>query len=449
MSSRKAGPPAGDPPVPVALEAERAILGAILVHNEALDKASEILEPADFYRQAHGRIFAAMLALGAAALAIDLLTLCDALRKAGDLEEVGGPAAIAALADGVPRSANAAHYAGIVKEKARQRSAIETGRRLVKAAQEGERPAAEIVTDAAEKLLEMGGAAMAGRPIRIRDLMSSGVEAIEKSQASEGGYVTGLPTGFTELDEMTAGLQPSDLILVAARTSQGKTALAMNIARYAASICNVLVFSLEMSRQQLFVRLLAAEARVNSHHLRTGSLAEEDWPRIAAAMQSLHDARLFIDDTPNIGVREVRARARQVRNEEGGLGLVVVDYLQLMRGRGRFDNRTQEIGTISRGLKGVAKELGLPLIALAQLSRAPEAGGGRKARRPQLHDLRESGDLENDADVVIMIYRPEAKDDERQDLAELILAKQRNGPTGSIKVAWSAACVSFDNFGML
>lgn len=439
-----------EPGLPYSLEAERAVLGAILVAPEAFDRAANVLEPHDFFRDAHRRIYMACGLCAENAQAVDLITVAEALRRTGQMEEIGGPAYLASLTDGTPRSTNVVHYAGIVKEKARLRAAILTGEALVRQAYSGEKPAAEMVTDAAERLLDMGGAALPGKPVRVASLMTAGIEAIERSQASEGGYVTGLATGFEQLDEMTAGLQPSDLFLIAARTSQGKTALAMNIARYVAASQNVLVFSLEMSKQQLFVRLLASEARVDSHRLRTGYLADRDWPKISQAMQTLHDLHLFIDDTPGIGVREVRARARQLRADEGGLALIVVDYLQLMRGRGNFDNRTQEIGTISRGLKGVAKELNVPLVALAQLSRASEAGPGRKARRPQLHDLRESGDLENDADVVLLIYRPETKDDDANALqvTELILAKQRNGPTGTVKVSWDASAVTFDNFRM-
>lgn len=223
----------------------------------------------------------------------------------------------------------------------------------------------------------------------------------------------------------------------------------MNIARNVAFSHNVLVFSLEMSKEQLFLRMLASEARVNSHHMRTGYLNDSDWPRLATALTTLSDLNLYIDDTPSIGVREVRARSRQLRQDKGSLGLVIIDYIQLMRGRGKFDNRQQEIGTISRGLKAVGKELKVPVIALAQLSRAMEAGPGKKARRPQLHDLRESGDLENDADVVVFIYRPEPKDGEDSvDQAELIIGKQRNGPTGTVKVGWDASCVTFDNLTM-
>jgi replicative DNA helicase len=437
-------------PLPHDLTAERSVLGAILVHPEvAYDAAADVLEPTHFFRAAHGAIFKAMSAMVDKGMIIDLVTLRSELQRVGMLDEVGGPAYIASLGDGVPRSANVEHYARIVKEAAQLREAVNTANRLRADAYTSEKPAAEMLSDAAERLLDLSGSALAGKPTKLSDLVGPGMEALEKSSAEGGGAVTGVASGFVKLDEMTAGLQPSDLILLAARTSQGKTALAMNIARNVAFGLNVLVFSLEMSKQQLFLRMLASESRCNSHSMRTGYLNDADWPRIAQAITTLSEINLYIDDTPSIGVREVRARARQLRTDKGSLGLIVVDYIQLMRGRGKFDNRQQELGTISRGLKAVAKELHVPIVALAQLSRAMEAGPGKKARRPQLSDLRESGDLENDADVVVFIYRPEPKDDEPADEAELIIGKQRNGPTGTVKVAWDASCVTFDNIGMV
>lgn len=434
--------------LPANIEAERSILGAILLHGEALDMVADLIRPEDFFRDAHRRIFAAILALAGAAQPVEFVTLKEALSRKGELDEVGGPAYISALVDGVPRSTNIQHYAAIVKEKSRLRETISTANRLSAAAYAEEEPAADLASGAAERLFDLGGAALPGKPVLLRDLSARGIEQIERAHAGRG-EVTGTATGFTELDEILAGLQPSDLVLVAGRTSQGKTALAMNVARFVARQAPVLVFSLEMTRLQLYMRLLASEAGVDSHRMRSGYLGEADWGLLAAAMGALGDCRMLIDDTPGIGVVEVRARARQVRGEHG-LGLVVVDYLQLMRGRGRFDNRTQEIGTISRGLKGVAKELGVPVVALAQLSRAPEAGHGRKARRPQLSDLRESGDLENDADVVLLIYRPEAEPgSEQQDVAEIIVAKQRNGPTGVVKLAFRKQYVRFENLALL
>ncbi len=437
--------------MPHDLSAERAVLGAILVSSESIDIAVDMLERSSFFREAHGRIFEAMVGLSEKSREIDMVTLLAELRRTGQLEEVGGPAYIASLSDGVPRSTNIQHYAGIVRELWQLRSAIYTSNKLRNEAYGSEKPSSDILSDAAEELLDLSGAAIAGKPTKLGDLVAAGMESLEKSAAEGGGAVTGIATGFTSLDEMTAGLHPGDLVLLAARTSQGKTSLAMNIARNVAFSHNVLVFSLEMSKEQLFLRMLASEGRLNSHHMRTGYLNDSDWPKLATAIGTLSELNMFIDDTPSIGVREVRARSRQLRQDKGSLGLIIIDYIQLMRGRGKFDNRQQEIGTISRGLKAVGKELKVPVIALAQLSRAMEGGPGKKARRPQLHDLRESGDLENDADVVVFIYRPEPKegDDQPADQAELIISKQRNGPTGTVKVAWDASCVSFDNLTVI
>lgn len=436
-------------PLPHDIAAERSVLGAVLVNADLFDIAVDVIESTHFFRDAHRRIFDAMVKLSEAGKPVDMLLLKTELQRTSQLEEVGGPAYIAGLADGVPRSANIEYYAQIVRDKAQLRAAIQTSHKLSREAYGSEKAPAEILSDAAESLLDLSSVALAGKPTRLGDLVGPGMESLEKSAAEGGGSVTGIATGFSSLDEMTAGLHAGDLVLLAARTSQGKTSLAMNIARNVAFNHNVLIFSLEMSKEQLFLRMLASEARVNSHHMRTGYLNDSDWPRLATALTTLSDLNLYIDDTPSIGVREVRARSRQLRQDKGSLGLVIIDYIQLMRGRGKFDNRQQEIGTISRGLKAVGKELKVPVIALAQLSRAMEAGPGKKARRPQLHDLRESGDLENDADVVVFIYRPEPKDGEDSvDQAELIIGKQRNGPTGTVKVGWDASCVTFDNLTM-
>ena len=454
MADRKPRPPAESSArpeesdgrvMPHDLEAERAVLGAILVNPEqAYDAVADIVDETVFFRDAHRRIFKALAKLAESGKGTDLVLLRSELQRAGDLEEVGGAAYIASLADGVPRSVNFSHYARIVKETSQLRAAIQTSNKLRAAAYLAEKPPADMISDAAEELLDLGGAAMAGKPTKLSELIAGGMESLERSASSDGN-ISGLSTGFTRLDEMTAGLQAGDLVLLAARTSQGKTSLAMNIARNVACSQNVLTFSLEMSKEQLFLRMMASEARVDSHSMRTGNIQDKDWGKLAQAISTLEALNLYIDDTPSIGVREVRSRSRQLRQDKGSLGLVVVDYIQLMKGRGKFDNRQQELGTISRGLKAVAKELKVPVIALAQLSRAMEAGPGKKARRPQLHDLRESGDLENDADVVLFIYRPEPKEGDANDQAELIVGKQRNGPTGTVKIGWDASTVSFDN----
>lgn len=428
--------------LPHDLDAERAVLGAVLLHEDLFHSVLDVLTTTDFYRDAHRRIYTAMLDLHEDRQAVDFLTVKHLLDRTGQLDEIGGPAYLSALTDGIPKSANIAHYAAIVVEQSRLRAAIAAGTKLVASAHDADREAAVLLGETAEKLFELGGAAVRTRPVLVRELLQAGMAALERAHANMG-FLTGLSTGFTELDEMTAGLQPSDLVLIAGRTSKGKTAIAVNIARHVAVAHTVLFFSLEMSKTQLLFRLLSGDARVEAHRMRAGVLGDKDWGKLSHAMAQISEAKLLIDDTPGIGVMEVRAKARQVRAEHG-LDLIVVDYLQLMRGRGKFDNRTQEIGTISRGLKALAKELDVPVVALAQLSRATEA---RKDKRPQLSDLRESGDLENDADVVLLLHRPEGADVDEgaEGLAEVIIAKQRNGPTGSVKLAFLSEFTRFEN----
>ncbi|MES2341686.1 MAG: replicative DNA helicase [Pseudomonadota bacterium] len=447
---RSDGPPhpaeTAERTLPHNLEAERAILGAVLLHNEALDAAADVVDSSHFFRDAHRRIFDKMIALSARGIAIDLVTLREELDRHGDLDECGGPAYLAALIDGVPRGSNVAHYAKVVREKHVLRSVIFASNKATAQAYAGEAPPGEIATDAAEALHEIGGDTLGGEALLLADLIGAGMSAIEKAYETKSGAVTGLATGFTKLDDLTAGLQPSDLIIVAARPSQGKTALALNIARAVDAV--VLVFSLEMSKEQLFLRMLSSESEVDSHRLRSGWLNDADWGPISAALSVLQGLRILIDDRAGAGVREVRARARQVKAKHG-LGLIVIDQVSHMRGRGKFDNRREEIGGISRGVKGVAKELNVPIILLSQLSRDVEGGRGKKARRPQLSDLAESSSLEADADVVIFPFRPEQKDDEAppdgREAAELIVAKQRNGPVGVVKVFWNKELVRFEN----
>ena len=444
-------PPKPDPPpaVPRNLDAERAVLGAILLHEEVLDQVVDVLQADDFFREAHKQIFGAMLRLSTQQQAVEAITIAQELTRVGALEDVGGKAYIMALVDGMPQSTNISHYARIVKEQSRLRAGICIGQQLVRQAYEAEQASGEIVTAAAERLLDLGNTALQGRPVPIRELVGEGMTTLEEMHARGVGAVTGLATGFLSLDELTAGLQPGDLILLAARTSVGKTALAMNIARNAGASVTVLVCSLEMTRVQLMLRLLSSESRVDSHRMRSGRyITEAHWQQIAEAVSRLAELRIFIDDTPSLTISALRARARRVRADHG-LGLVVVDYLQLMRGTGKFDNRTQEIGIISRGLKGLAKELNVPILALCQLNRLSEAQGSRR-RRPQLSDLRESGDLEQDADVVVFIYRDEPKaGDEADGIVELIIGKQRNGPTGTVKVVFAKQCLRFDNLAMV
>lgn len=423
-----------DPALPHNLEAERSVLGAVLLHNEALDHVEELQAP-DFFRRAHQQLYVAMLTLREAGMALDLVTLKEELARTGTLDEVGGPAYIAALVDGVPRSANVEYYAAIVVEHARRRAAITEASKLQQRAYEAEEPAASIVGDAAERLAALCERSTAGKAVPLSEVVPGGLAALQRARLS-GSVVTGLATHYTVLDELTTGFQPSDLIVVAARTSVGKTAFALSVARNVSRHGGTVLFhSFEMSRDQLFLRLLAADARIEIRRLRSGRLSDVEWHRVYDCAQRLADVPILIDDLSEPTCRSVRARARAAK----GLSLIVVDYLGLMAGQGKFDNRTQEIGTITRGLKRIAREFNVPVLALSQLNRSPEQ---RRAKRPQLSDLRESGDIEQDASVVILLYRPEEAD---EGIAEAIVAKQRNGPVGTARLAWLDYCARFEN----
>ena len=435
--------------LPHNLEAEKSVLGAILIHNDAFNHAAELIDSRDFFRDAHRRIFDKMVSLSERNEAIDLVTLKEELRRSGELEEVGGPAYIASLADGVPRTANVEHYARIVKEKATLRNLIHSANRILADAYHAEEDA-DLILDGAEKaIFEIAEDRIREGFVPLRDLVQSSFATIEKLQQHKG-LVTGVPTGFADLDEMTSGLQPSDLVLVAARPSMGKTSFVLNIAQYIGTQTEMTVgfFSLEMSKEQLFMRMLTSEARIDAHRFRSGYLNEKDYGRLSHALGTLAEARVFIDDTASIGVLEMRAKARRLQAEHG-LHLLIIDYLQLMQGRGRFESRQQELASISRSLKGLAKELKIPIIALSQLSRAPET---RSDHRPQLSDLRESGALEQDADLVMFIFREEQyrtedgqANQEAEGVAEIIVGKQRNGPTGTVKLAFIKEHTRFEN----
>lgn len=437
-----------DRTLPHNLEAERSVLGAILLHNDAFHLAVEVIDAGDFYRDAHRRIFDKMVALSERGNAIDLVTLKEELSRANEIDEVGGPAYIAALVDGVPRSTNVEHYARIIKEKATLRNLIFSANKILTTAYEAEEDADLILDRAEHSIFAIAEDKIRDGFVSLRDLAQTSLDTIEKLHARRE-LVTGVPTGFTDLDEMTSGLQPSDLIIVAARPSMGKTSLALNMAQHVGTKTDMCVgvFSLEMSKEQLFMRMLTGEARIDAHRLRGGFLGERDWGRLSEAIGTLSEAKIFIDDTPSIGVLEMRAKCRRLAAEHG-LHLVVVDYIQLMQGRGRFENRTLELGSISRALKGLAKELRVPVVVLSQLSRAPES---RSDHRPQLSDLRESGALEQDADVVVFIYRDDQYGDksepsaDTQGVAELIIGKQRNGPTGVVKLAFLREYTRFEN----
>ena len=435
--------------LPHNLEAEKSVLGAILIHNEAFNHAAELIDAHDFFRNAHARIFEKMVVLSERGDAIDFVTVKEELSKSGELDEVGGPAYIASLADGVPRSANVEYYARIVKEKSTLRSLIHSANKILSEAYEAEQEPDLLLDEAERQIFAIAEDRIRAGFVPLRDLVQTSFATIEKLQQHKG-MVTGVPTGFIDLDEMTSGLQPSDLVLVAARPSMGKTSFILNIAQHIGTQTDMTVgvFSLEMSKEQLFMRMLTSEARIDAHRFRTGYLNEKDYGRLSHALGTLAEAKVFIDDTASIGVLEMRAKARRLKAEHG-LHLIVIDYIQLMQGRGRFESRQAEIASISRSLKGLAKELSVPIVALSQLSRASET---RSDHRPQLSDLRESGALEQDADVVMFIYRAEQYRDadgnqntEEAGTAEIIIGKPRNGPIGTVKLAFIKEHTRFEN----
>jgi len=432
--------------LPHNLEAERSVLGAILVHNDAFNLAAQVIDSRDFYRDAHRRIFDRMVALNERRDAIDFVTLKEELARAGELDEVGGPAYVASLADGVPRATNVEYYARIVKEKSTLRNLIYAASKILTNAYEADQESDLILDEAESAIFAVADDRLKAGFVAMRDLVKDSFPKIEQL-FEQKRLITGVPTGFVDLDEMTRGLQPGDLVIVAARPSMGKTSLVLNISQYVASLGDSVVgfFSLEMSKEALFLRLLTSEAQIDGHRLMSGAIGGNDYHRISHALEKLNAMKLYIDDTANVGVLEMRAKARRLQAEHG-LHLLVVDYIQLMSGRGRFENRTLELASISRSLKGLAKELNVPIVVLSQLSRAPEA---RADHRPQLSDLRESGALEQDADVVALIYRDDVynRDPNSPDAgtAELILAKQRNGPTGVIRLAFLREQTRFAN----
>jgi replicative DNA helicase len=432
--------------LPHNLEAERSVLGAILVHNDAFNLAAQVIDARDFYRDAHARIFDKMVALNERGQAIDFVTLKEELSRAGDLDEVGGPAYVSSLADGVPRATNVEYYARIVKEKSTLRNLIYAANKILSNAYEADQEPELILDEAESAIFSVADDRLKAGFVPMRDLVKESFPKIELL-FEQKRLITGVGSGFVDLDTMTRGFQPGDLVIIAARPSMGKTSLVLNIAQYCAMQPDqtVGVFSLEMSKESLFLRLLTSEAQIDSHRLMSGAIGQKDYGRISHALETLSAMKLHIDDTANIGVLEMRAKSRRLQSEHG-LSMIIVDYIQLMSGRGRFENRTLELASISRSLKGLAKELRVPILVLSQLSRAPEA---RADHRPQLSDLRESGALEQDADVVILIYREDAynRDPNHPDAgtAELILAKQRNGPTGVVKLAFLREQTRFAN----
>jgi replicative DNA helicase len=433
--------------LPHNLEAERSVLGAILIDNHTFNLAAAVITSQAFFRDAHRRIFERMTELSERNQPIDLVTLKEALERAGELEEVGGPAYIASLVDGVPRSTNVEYYAQIVKEKATLRALIFSANKILANAYEADQEADLILDDAESAIFAVAEDRVKSGFIPMRELVNESFPRIEKLFEHKS-YITGVATGFDDLDRKTRGLQAGDLVIVAARPSMGKTSLVLNICQHVATHGGGVAgfFSLEMSKEQLFMRMLASEARIDTYRLLSGQIGQREYGQITHALEALSEAQLFIDDTAGIGVLEMRAKARRLQAEHG-LSVLAVDYIQLMTGRGRFENRTLELASISRSLKGLAKELSVPIIVLSQLSRAPEA---RSDKRPQLSDLRESGALEQDADVVALIFREEMyklgdEPSENDGVAEIIIAKQRNGPTGTIKLAFLREQTRFAN----
>jgi replicative DNA helicase len=431
---------------PQNTEAEESLLSAILVDNTALLEVVEVLSAGDFYRTAHQKIYAAMTDLFDRAEPIDLVTLSNHLKEKGQLETVGGAAFLARMVDVVPMAANAQHYARIVHDKAVLRRLIEKANAISKRCFQEQGPADEIVDFAESAIFEVTDKKARQAFYPLSKLIDVNIDFLEEKQKNKS-LVTGVPTGFGQLDNLTSGLQNSDLIILAARPSMGKTALALNIARNAAVEAGVpvAVFSLEMSKEQLSLRLLCSEARIDSSRLRSGFFSMEDWQRLTDAAGVLSAAPIFIDDSPSLSAMEVRAKSRRLKMDKN-IGLIVIDYLQLMQGRADAERRDLEISDISRSLKALAKEINLPVIALSQLNRMLEQ---RTDRRPRLSDLRESGALEQDADVVAFIYRDEVYNKEENNpnkgTAEVILAKQRNGPTGDVRLAFLNAYTRFEN----
>ncbi len=434
---------------PQNIEAEQSVLGAVLLDNDAINQAIEILTAEDFYRESHREIFRAMAALSEHNQPVDAITLTNALRTGGVLEAVGGAGYIAELAACVPTAANAAHYARIVREKALLRSIASIATEIASGAYDSPPNVDEYLDESEHKVFEISERRIRQSFHSMPELTRESIRLLERLYERKE-LVTGVPTGFLDLDRLTAGLQPSDLIVIAARPSMGKTALALNIAAHAATECDphvgVALFSLEMAKEQLVLRMLCAEGRVDSSRARAGYLGERDFPKLAQAAARLSEAPIFIDDSSDTSPIVLKAKCRRLMRERNtNLGLIIIDYLQLMRSARPGESREKEIAEISRSLKALAKELKVPVIALSQLNRQVET---RPDRRPLLADLRESGAIEQDADVIAFIYRDEMyhRDSKEPGVAEIIVAKQRNGPTGTAKLTYLTQFTRFENY---
>ncbi|KUJ96513.1 MAG: Replicative DNA helicase [Desulfonauticus sp. 38_4375] len=431
---------------PHSLEAEKAVLGGVFLSASLFFSIVDLLVPEDFYYPQHKLIFSTFLELHRQNKPIDLLTVTSELEKQNKLEEVGGPLYLASLPEAVATSANALYYAEIVKEKSTRRRLIETGTELITDGFEESRDIKEIVDDSERKIFSLAESSIKPVFVSSKELSSKVFEELQQ-RIERKEIVTGVPTGYYKLDELTAGFQPTDLIIIAGRPSMGKTAFALNVAMRAAvqTETPVAIFSLEMSKEQLMMRMLCSWGKVDLKNLRTGFVSDEDFIKLTDAASALSQAPIFIDDTPALSTIEIRARSRRLKAEQG-LGLVIVDYLQLMKASRTIDSREQEISEISRSLKALAKELEVPVVALSQLNRKVEE---RTDKRPKLSDLRESGAIEQDADLIIFLYRDEVynkkEDNPKKGIAEIIIGKQRNGPIGVVELAYLGRYTAFEN----
>ena len=420
---------------PQNLEAEQAVLGSMLLEEEAIVQGAELLEDSAFYKDTHRKLFNVLVSLYRANVAVDLVTVTDELKKRNLLEEVGGPSYLATLTSLVPTAANIEHYCRIVKQKSILRHLIRAAGQITTDCYE-DATEPDLLLDKAEALIfDIASKKLKRDAVAMKDIIKSSIEMIDTLYQRKG-MITGLPTGFVELDQQLAGLQPAEFIVVAGRPAMGKSSLALCVAENVALLqkAGVAIFSLEMSKEHLVQRLLCSHARINAHNVRSGMLSTSDWPNLTKAAGKLSEAPIFIDDSPSLSVLELRAKARRLKSRHD-ISLVIVDYLQLMEESSYADNRQQEISVISRSLKALARELNVPVIAVSQLSRAPER---RESFRPRLSDLRESGAIEQDADVVLMLFREDYYNptEENKGIAEVIVAKQRNGPTGAVKLAF-------------
>ena len=432
---------------PHSVEAEQAVLGGLMLDSNAWDAVADIISAGDFYRRDHRLIFEAIVEVAEIRGSCDAVTISEHLERKGRLEEIGGLAYLGTIARDTPSAANVRAYAEIIRERSTLRQLVTAGNEIAAAAIDGRgRPASELVDEAERRVFEIAERGSRGKMgfVAVRDLLPQTIDRLDLLHQSPGD-VRGVPTGFTQLDRKTTGLQPGDLIVIAGRPSMGKTTLAMNIAENAAIAKGVpaAIFSMEMSSEQLVNRLVSSLGRVNQTHLRTGNFSDEDWSRIQGAMSQLSSAKIFVDETPALTPTEVRARARRLKREHD-IGLIVVDYLQLMQVSGTKENRATEISEISRGLKALAKELRVPVVALSQLNRAVEQ---RTDKRPVMSDLRESGAIEQDSDLILLIYREEVYDPNttRRGVADIIIAKQRNGPIGEIQLTFLGEYTRFEN----